>query len=663
MRAISALAVVATFVSGPLSSVAAADPRLTAGAQQTVPESTTDQKAEAARQLGLILSPEMAVMTDCDFVIFLWDKAKVPADAKVKEAAATAFTNHSSNPQSCYDFIVRDIFPAHQEDLRERLRKAQRDQQRLKAAEVVGWYNLSQGDLDVALKEFVFRIWERAEANSEVRNQASAVLTPTSTDEQRTTYVVTGIFTARDLDVQRKQEQSRVEEQQRQERLRDEERRAHAWQVVARSVLPDSLKLITHREFVYEIFNRAATGSRMKAAAQTALDAQSQDVAKEFIYTGVDRAHQADLEERDRLDAIETEKAIRKILDEAERDGLQPMLVLAARAALSGDLAARHTFLNTGQYEARLRDRIKPANRRVVEFQGAASSRCIQTVGVGDHPLQDGQVMELWDCVRGPKQVWEMYQVVEGEYMLQNLYSKKCLTISGDVLAQTNCDSAQPNLRWKFIEDTRDGTYQMQNVGTGRFATAKDSGTSNATLVVGYGNTNDGHQRWRLLDRTHRLGIATVKSGPVKVKGVQSSRCMQTAGLWDRPNEGALADLAAMELWDCVGGGKMTWEILPLGDKKYALKNQLSGKCLDVKYGSVDRGTPFVQYSCHYGGTQQFVFTEAGDNTYGLQSVLTAQYADAIGNAVHNGAVIQTWDHTGYANQRWRLDYGISGRV
>ncbi|MEU0879280.1 RICIN domain-containing protein [Lentzea sp. NPDC005914] len=659
LRAIAALAVVSTFVSGPMASAASADPRLALAAQQAAPESSPDQKAAAARQLKIQLTPDMARMTDIDFVIFLWDTADVLDDAKVKQTASEAFRAQSRDNTSCYRFITEGIFPAHQADLVERLNRAQRAEERTRAAEVVSWNNVTQADLRVDLKEFVFRIWERTTdaKDPEVRTAAAGVLTPISTDEQRQAFIVTGIFAARQRDRDRRTEQALREKEEADRKKLDADKRAAAWGLVTRGGAISNDKLaITHREFTYELISRAVAGSKVKADAQTAMDTcddTTQQVCKDFIYTGVHRAHQLDLEERDRQAAIQTEKDIKAILDVAERDGYLPFLVMAAKTALASDLTERNKFLNTGQYEARKRDRIKPDHRRVIELQGIASGRCLQTFGAG---TQRNELTELWDCVRGPKEVWELYQVVEGQYLIQNLNSKQCLTISGEYVVQDNCDNGQPHMLWKFIENATDGSFQLQNVGSGRFAGVKDGGTGNAALIVQYSNTNDGHQRWRVIDPSHRAGLASVNAGVAMVKGVESERCMQTAGLWDTPNEGALADLAAQELWDCVGGGKMSWDIIPLGNNKYALKNLMSSKCLDVKWGQFVNGTQLVQFECHYGGTQQFVFTDAG-GSYGLQSVLTAQYADAVGHATQNGALVQQWDHTGLANQRWTLHY------
>ncbi|SMC88251.1 RICIN domain-containing protein [Lentzea albidocapillata] len=661
MRAIAALAVVSTFVSGPLAAVATAEPAAANASQAAPRESTTDQKLAVGQELGLNVTPTQWSMKDCSFTIWVWswasDSSRVDANSRVAEAAATAFTTNESDPESCYRFITDTVFTAHQADVVERLRKAERDRQRVAAAALVQWTGLVQDDLNCSLKDFVFRIWSRAAAGTEVKAKAAAVLTPTSTDAERTTFIVTGIRAAADIDQQRALEEAQRIERERQERLANEQARASAWNVVARTVMIDDLKLITDREFVYELFRKASTMENSKwrkADAQAAADSRDPAVWKAFIFTGVHAAYQKDLEEQNRQDAIETETRIKEILDRALRDGFLPNVVIAARTALASDLAARHAFLNVGQHEALKRDQIKPSNRRVVELQGIGSQRCMQVVGIeqADDP---GMYQELWDCLVAPKQIYELFKYEDDQYLIRNMYSNMCLDATGDVVVQNSCDSGQATLRWKFIENPANGSFQIQNVATGRFATVKEGGTANAALIVQHTNTKAADQLWRIIDPTHRESVVPVQSGWTWVKGVHSGRCMQTAGLWDVPGEGANADLAGQELWDCVGGGKMKWKIIPLGENKYALENAQSGKCLDVRFGSWQPGTSLIQYTCHYGGTQQFVFTQEGDNSYGLQSALTFLYVDAYGNASENGALIKTSGYNGFANQRWTL--------
>ncbi|RDI17790.1 RICIN domain-containing protein [Lentzea flaviverrucosa] len=662
MRAIGVLAVASTFAAGPLATVATAEPLSANASQAETRVSTTDHKLAVGQELGVPVGPTQWSMRDCSFTIYVWnwasDQSRIDANSKVAEAAATAFSTNDTDPESCYRFITDTVFTAHEADVVERLRKAERDRQRVAAAAVISWSNLTQDDLNCSLKDFVFRIWSRAATGSEVKAKAAAVLTPTSTDAERTTYIATGVRAAADIDQQRALEEAQRIERERQERLANEQARASAWNIVARTVMTDDLKLVTDREFVYGLASKATTmpnSKWRKADAQAAADSTDPAVWKAFIFTGVHAAYQKDLEEQNRVDAIETEARIKEILDAAVRDGFMPNVVVAARTALTSDLAARHAFLNVGRDAALKRDQIKPSNGRVIELQGKASKRCIQVVGAYDQADDPGMYQELWDCLVAPKQVYELYKYDDDQYMIRNLHSKMCLDAVGDLVLQNSCESGQATLRWKFIENPADGSFQIQNVATGRFATVKEGGTANAALIVQHTNTKAADQLWRVIDPTHREAVVPVQTGWTHVKGVHSGRCMQTAGFWDVPNQGANGDLAGQELWDCVGGGKMKWNIIALGENKYALQNAQSGKCLDVRYGDWQRGTSLVQFTCHHGGTQQFVFTQEGDSTYGLQSALTFGYADAVGSASGNGALVQTWDYTGFANQRWTL--------
>ncbi|WP_073490003.1 RICIN domain-containing protein [Streptoalloteichus hindustanus] len=146
--------------------------------------------------------------------------------------------------------------------------------------------------------------------------------------------------------------------------------------------------------------------------------------------------------------------------------------------------------------------------------------------------------------------------------------------------------------------------------------------------------------------------VLTMTPGAIALRGVQSGRCLQVAGI----NQDAHADLAGTEIWDCIGGApKQIWDLVSLGDNKYALKNRNSGKCLDLRYGDLSNTTPIVQYSCHYGSTQQWEFTTAADNTVALRSVHSAKVADVIGPKTENGAYVGHYADLAGVNQRWTV--------
>lgn len=665
MRGISALAVGITLASGLFATPAhaapapfGADPQAVAAAEMRSTQVTNiEQRLAAASRFNGKVEPAQVRMTDLNFTIWIWDQAlnAKPAWPAIAREARKAFLAEVNEEDltATYNFITAGVHVAYREDVRNLANQSDRIRERIAAAELVGWLPLEDQYKTNPLESFVIRLYTLAPADSEIKAKAAAVLTATSTDADRQKFVAEGIRVAFDLDNQRRREAEERAQRLRDEKTASDNARALAWQVVSRPAITDELKNITDSEFTYEIF-RKALGKHVIHDAQAALDSRDATKIKAFIFTGVHTAHQADVAEQNAKEAAETEKKIKEILDNARRDGYLPEVVAAAETALASDLAARHSFINLGHSEAVKRDQIKPKNDLVIELQGKASGRCMQVVGVYEQAIENGQFNELWDCVRGTKQVWTMVSVGNNEYMLRNEIARKCLDGWGDLVRQAPCDTANGYHRWIFVENT-DGSFQVKNVGTGNFVTAKDGGTPNATGLHLYGNTNDGHQRWRIIDVAHRTDVKQITVGRYQLKGVQSGRCLQTAGLWDRPNEGALANMAGQELWDCVGGGKMAWDLVDLGGKRYALKNVMSGKCLDVKWGGWANGTQLVQYDCHYGDTEQFVFSAETDGSFVLESVLTGKAADVWGSAVQNGAWVCIHDTHRQGNQRWTL--------
>jgi ricin-type beta-trefoil lectin protein/LGFP repeat-containing protein len=140
---------------------------------------------------------------------------------------------------------------------------------------------------------------------------------------------------------------------------------------------------------------------------------------------------------------------------------------------------------------------------RAIEIKGVQSGRCIQVAGVGQDALNNGGGTELWGCVAGAKQIWDVVSLGNNKYNLKNRNSGKCLDISGGSVAngvsliQNACNTSTWQ-QWEFTT-TADASLALRNVNTGKVAEARNDGTPNATLITRVADSGLSHQRWTLV--------------------------------------------------------------------------------------------------------------------------------------------------------------------
>ncbi len=242
----------------------------------------------------------MLALSDKNFVITLWQHAD--NGTHIKADALKAFTD-TADDLACKRYIQTGIHSAAQLDAIELGQKAVRDQQRTAAAAEILWTDVPRTMLDASLQNFVFALWQHAADGSDVKKGAEAVLKPASTDDDRTKFIVTDIHLAANADRQRAIDQHDQQEKERLEHEANVKAKASAWAAATQSTATDDLKNLPDHEFIWELIKRA-NGAKVKAAAQTAYDSKDAAVWKDFIFTGVHTAHQADIDEQNRLDAI-----------------------------------------------------------------------------------------------------------------------------------------------------------------------------------------------------------------------------------------------------------------------------------------------------------------------------------------------------------------------
>jgi cytolethal distending toxin subunit A len=90
-----------------------------------------------------------------------------------------------------------------------------------------------------------------------------------------------------------------------------------------------------------------------------------------------------------------------------------------------------------------------------------------------------------------------------GTYQIQNLNSRRCLTIAGgstndnDRAVQYNCDT-HPSRRWTLTDVTGTGNYQIQNLNSRRCLTIAGGSTNDNDPAVQYNCDTHPSRRWTL---------------------------------------------------------------------------------------------------------------------------------------------------------------------
>jgi hypothetical protein len=662
-RAITGAVVLAVLAStlGTATATAAPAAANTAGAA-TAPaaapfeESTTEAKFKAAAVLGINAREDMLVLNDKNFVLALWRKAK--EGSEVKSAALLAFTG--TDEQACTRFINTGIYAAKQIDddneIRDYLAKEKARTAKRNAVAQVPGMEATDEVINLGDKDFVFRVWQKAKDGSAVKNAAAEALRPESTPESWLKFINTDIYGAREIDRQKEIADAQEAERKAKELKASQDAKALAVSAALGVVADDNTKNLPDRDFVDMIWTKT-TGPEIKLAARVALDSTVPADWKAFIFTGVHAAHQRDIEARDAKDLEAKTRQTREILEAAQRDGFQPQLVAAATEALkTPTLGVLTAFLTNGQHDAARRDLAKPAEGLIIELKGLQSNRCLQVAGLWGQGAEDnGAGTELWDCMSGSKQRWILRDRGAGKYWLQNVNSRMCLAVSGGSvgndasLVQVDCSASATEQQWEFVPVGDDGMFELRNVKSGKAATVAGGGTGNAALVVQYTNTHAANQAWRLVDVNHDGQALPMQAGTIELKGVQSGRCIQVAGVGDD----AMADLRGTELWDCVSGWKQRWELVDRGGNKYGLKNVNSQKCLDVEGYRASNGVSLVQFSCHYDVNQQWMFVPGKNGAVKLRSVLTGGVATVRDSGTHNAALVQQFADANGDEQQW----------
>jgi hypothetical protein len=132
---------------------------------------------------------------------------------------------------------------------------------------------------------------------------------------------------------------------------------------------------------------------------------------------------------------------------------------------------------------------------------------------------------------------------------------------------------------------------------------------------------------------------------------------------------GSSAPNTALQAWTCNMEPQQyfraTYKGVYNGRIQYELKNEASGKCLDIPFGQQQNGARVVQYDCNGSQTQLFSFGfgryldwPGGLRSIGVKviSLLSGKCLDFDRGAPQDGAAVQQWECLSNDNQIFFID-------
>ncbi|MGW0059277.1 RICIN domain-containing protein [Streptosporangium sandarakinum] len=137
-------------------------------------------------------------------------------------------------------------------------------------------------------------------------------------------------------------------------------------------------------------------------------------------------------------------------------------------------------------------------------------------------------------------------------------------------------------------------TFTFGNLHSGKCLEVAYSGTADLADVGQYTCHSGNNQKWY---------IQPAGGGWQTLVNVNSGKCLDVLG-W------STADFATVTQYTCHGGANQKWELVQVTvapgqpNNRMMLRNQNSGKCLEIlNYSTADFGEA-VQYGCYEGANQ-----------------------------------------------------------
>ncbi|OJF11021.1 FG-GAP repeat domain-containing protein [Couchioplanes caeruleus] len=313
-----------------------------------------EEKMKVLVKFGLGERLDLAERTDRDFVVALWTHIKDNKDhLEVRVAAEAAYTAEPDLlAEACRQFILVDVFTAFDRDVaREKVEADEKRRSDLARAAAAAAVDIVADApmLSGDDAKFLELIADRVDAVKWPKVKAGATAARKGTAEQQSEFIGTGLAATAKQDTE-----DRIAREAEWDEAQKAAARARAAKKSAAELVgmepTDRLLNLPDRDFVTEVWNNTPDGSEVQAAAIRAARSNEPDAWKTFINTGV-------YEAKDRDRQIAFEKAHQANRAEAERlkalatESGDLNLLHATKKALAGAPDVLADFLRVGQYD------------------------------------------------------------------------------------------------------------------------------------------------------------------------------------------------------------------------------------------------------------------------------------------------------------------------
>ncbi|MFD9317005.1 RICIN domain-containing protein [Streptomyces sp. NPDC060053] len=142
---------------------------------------------------------------------------------------------------------------------------------------------------------------------------------------------------------------------------------------------------------------------------------------------------------------------------------------------------------------------------------------------------------------------------------------------------------------------------------------------------------------------------AAADGGVSLVRNQRSGKCLEVS-------TGSLAKGTKAVQWTCTGNQHQLWRVIDLNNGYVQLQVEHSGQCLEVDNASLASGAGVLQWPCHGGVQQQWKKIAVG-GSFQFKARHSSQCleVDQATGGLANGDRVLQWPCHGGPQQLWRL--------